>query len=124
MMKVGDKIFVYGSLLSGLHNNRLLQGANLIGKDVIKGFRMYSMGSFPAIFKSTDDISIKGEVWEIDSPERATALDSLEGYPHFYNREVVTTKGDIVTWVYFVENPRDLEEVPEGDWRKYLGIGD
>ena len=112
-------VAVYGSLRAGLHNHPVLGtcSANLQGQDRIGGFDMYSMGSFPFITHGEGEITI--EVYRVD-PDTFIRLDRLEGFPSFYNREVVDTKYGRA-WIYFIDG-RDTshyQPVPNGDWYEF-----
>ena len=115
-------VAVYGSLREGFHNHYLLEGSKHIAKGILRDFKMFSLGSFPAIIPS-DSGEITVEVYEV-SPNILARLDHLEGYPQFYNRmEVPVAHGDgeyTEAWVYFVtRTPTGLAEVPSGDWSKH-----
>ncbi len=123
---VGGLCFVYGSLRKGLGNHRVIQGSKQQDDGVLpKGFRMRSLGGFPAIFKTDEEheTPIKVEVYEVADKPQAQRLDSLEGYPMFYNREVVTLEDGRQGWVYFIENEVGYlrnQLVSDGDWYKFV----
>lgn len=122
-MQVGDLVAVYGSLRHGLGNSHRLTGAVRQEDGIISGeFRMVSLTYYPGLVKDGAHTPVTVEVYEVDSEERKRSLDSLEGYPSFYNREQVTLDDGRVVWVYFLENSRyfTLPKVPEGDWVSYL----
>lgn len=113
-------VAVYGSLRKGLHNHRLLEQADLVGTARISGFKMYSMGGFPFITHedATEQDTIQIEVYAV-TPREMRSLDQLEGYPSFYNRELVDTPYG-KAWIYFIDNERDgYSPVIDGDWFKY-----
>lgn len=125
-----EKVFVYGSLLTGLGNHRLLSrgfhGSVIsYGADrMIWPGEMLSLGAFPGLIKKDQLSTIIGEVYEVDE-ETFERLDNLEGYPSFYDREQRRTKNGHLVWVYFLNSPeRDFYKgeavVEDGDWRKYL----
>ncbi len=112
------KVFVYGSLKQGFSNSYLLSSSKFITKAEIKG-NMYSLGAYPVADLEGEGI-IKGEVYEI-SPNNLIILDTLEGYPNFYNRRVVTTldkRHKVIT--YFIEHNRikRFELIKSGEWNK------
>ena len=116
-MERTHNVAVYGSLRAGLHNHRLLQAAPCLGVTTADGWDMYSMGGFPFITHGTGTIKI--EVYSVDPIEMAR-LDMLEGYPSFYNRELIKTPyGD--AWIYFIDgnDTTRYEPVPEGDWFRF-----
>ena len=94
-------VFVYGSLLTGLMNNRLMQDDShfTYGGPYLTNprFLMVSMGAFPGVksmgnIPSTtvspphSDAPVLGELWWCDT-EGLSRLDRLEGHPEFYKRE-------------------------------------
>lgn len=88
------KVFVYGTLKSGYGNNRLLQGAEYLGEDIVNGYKMfysYGTGSFPVITEA--DGKIKGEVYKIDPNRHLRDLDALEGEGRMYHRKTADTNG-------------------------------
>lgn len=117
---------VYGTLKRGHGNHRVINGAEYVGTTNIDGFKMYSMGGFPAINPSHDRPSEAGsssrpsaivaEVFKVDDKIMQNA-DWLEGYPDFYNRKLVDTEFG-KAWIYFIE--RELSSLPvveDGNWR-------
>ena len=111
-------VAVYGTLKRGRGNHHLLTDSQFIGEcRTAPEFTMYSLGFCPAITAS-GDTAITIEVYDVDK-ETFGRLDSLEGYPHFYNRKVITTEfGD--AWVYFIpraeEDWNNHEIVEDGTW--------
>lgn len=77
------KVFVYGTLLEGFGNHRLLKYSKKINKVAsIRGFTMYKdYGAFPVIQPSHGDKGerVFGELYEIDDVT-LQGLDLLEGY--------------------------------------------
>lgn len=113
------KVAVYGSLRKGLSNHHVIDGAEMIGKTKIKGFDMHSLGAFPFITHGDGEVTV--EVYEVPDMDYARGLDALEGYPNFYDRELVETEfGE--AWVYFIDDEAtaDHPPVPDGDWYEYL----
>lgn len=113
------KVAVYGSLREGLGNHRVIQGAKKIGTTRVQGFDMYSMSAFPFVTHGTGEITV--EVYEVPDLRYAQGLDGLEGYPSFYDREVIETEfGE--AWLYFIDgnNLELYEPVPDGDWVEFL----
>lgn len=122
---VGGLAFVYGSLRKGLGNHHVVQSCTQQEDGVLEhGFRMRSLGGFPAVFKVTEvaETTIVIEVYEVHNEDVARGLDMLEGYPSFYNREVVTLADGRQGWMYFIEEEQQYADRPmviEGDWKKY-----
>lgn len=124
------RVFVYGSLLRGLGNHRLLDndGAEFLGANVTAehAFKMYeyARGAFPAVCRTDrDGDAIVGECYRVNAATLAR-LDQLEGHPDFYRREPVTMADGSVAWTYLIDGAR-LEgrgnpRVLGGSWQDYL----
>lgn len=70
-------VAVYGTLKKGFGNNRVLGNSKLIGTSVIDGFKMYSVGGFPAIVNDVGSVMV--ELYRVDDSVLPN-LDRLEGY--------------------------------------------
>ena len=119
-------VCVYGTLLSGQRNNRLLNTSEKLGDVIVAGFQMYSLGGFPACVRTDnyDDHQIVGEVWKV-SDETLVRLDMLEGYPHFYQRTLINTSWG-AAWMYVQNRDKVRNEwlIPGGDWKEYVRESD
>lgn len=118
-------VFVYGSLLAGLHNHHHLANARLVGADrTAATFQMVSLGSFPAIAAvRTGGHAIAGEVYEVDA-RTLRALDFLEGVASgLYDRTTTTLASGRQAQVYTMPYARlatlDAPRVEDGNWRRY-----
>ena len=118
------RVFVYGSLKRGFHNNRLLEESRFLGERITSNetWTMYSLGAFPGVIKSFHAgvcASISGDLYEV-SDQTLTRLDMLESNGSFYKRELVPLHGeDEPAWMYVLINPaffmRDMRPIYEGD---------
>ena len=122
------EIFVYGSLRKEEYNNYLLQDSEYLGKGIVKGFKMYSLGSYPFVYQTgnPEDIIIV-EGYKVDSQTYQTInnMERLSGYTktdvliEFNGKEI---NGEI----FKIENMiRYYNEIESGDWveektRRYL----
>ena len=99
-------------------NHRLLTTSTKLGSARIKGFKMFSLGGFPYVSPTDDpEFEITIEVYEVDQTTMRR-LDSLEGYPSFYDRQLVQTPfGE--AWIYFIASYRSAPPVLHGDWVRY-----
>jgi len=122
-----NKVFVYGSLLKGMGNSRLLKDAKLLGRTKITGFTMLDLGWFPGIVVNNDTKTpVYGEVYEVDD-ETFTRLDHLEGYnpsnpeSGLYNKTIVSTDfGDATVYVYNNRRYIGIDHIVyTGDWRSH-----
>jgi len=125
------RVFVYGSLLRGLHNHHVLDGARFMCRTTMEGGRytMLDLGSYPALVpvKTPDQADIAGELYEVNA-EGLARLDQLEGTASgFYRRDRVLLAGpgslqvNVYTMVMSGSNARyaDAPRVARGDWREY-----
>lgn len=103
------KVFVYGTLKRGRGNFGVMERSKgrYIGDTKIDNkFAMISLGAFPAALKGIAGGCITGEVFEV---EDMSPLDGLEGYPMFYDREIIETEhGD--AWIYYL-NTKENEDI-------------
>lgn len=116
---MNTKVFVYGSLMRGYWNNRLLATAKFLGRRRTRShFTMLSLGAFPALVRGRR--AIEGELYEVDSATLAD-LDRLEGAPRFYRREAVELADGTAAELYVLADTiraEGREVVESGDWRK------
>lgn len=115
------RVFVYGTLLSGESNHRLLCGARLIGPArTHPHFTLHDYGPFPALARGGRH-AIEGEVYEVDALMLA-ALDRLEGHPRFYERTSIALDGAGRVEAYLFPKGRlaGLPIIESGCWRTHL----
>lgn len=96
-------VFVYGSLKSGYDNHSVIEEASLIGEVItVDSYDMYLSG-FPYLTKFGKTSRIHGELYEVTDSHLKGPLDTLEGHPDFYEREMIDVEinGEIVSaWTY------------------------
>lgn len=115
-----NKVAVYGSLRKNMGNHGFLVNGELLSVEEVKGFRMYSLGAFPAIVYNGGQNLVTVEVYEVDD-DTFRSLDMLEGYPSLYDRaEVETSQG--MVWVYYQHEPPSTTIVASGDWVEFKGL--
>ncbi len=74
-------VFVYGSLLPGLHNHWLISNAEFLGYHKTQpNFDMFSLGQFPAVCGG-GHTAISGALYRVTRGTR-DKLDLLEQHPH------------------------------------------
>ena len=119
-------VAVYGSLLSGLGNHRVIQGENteLLGEFTSEPvYSLYSLGGFPGL-KEDGETAVKMEVYSVDDTV-AKRVDSLEGYSPdrpatFYDKKPIETPwGTASVYIYVDDIPKE-RLVESGDWRGHL----
>lgn len=111
------RVFVYGTLLSGQPNHRLLESSEKLEDVTVElAAEMVSLGAYPALVSTVETHNIKGEVYEV-SADCLQALDYLEGHPTFYQRLFI---GDM--WVYYLNMEHVTNRYPvieDGDWIRF-----
>lgn len=124
------KVAVYGSLLSGLGNHRVMLNAKgvLVEETILSGFSIYDRHcGFPFAKKSKlKSDKIKVEIYEV-ADDMIHHLDRLEGYnperplsQNMYVRHLI--KGtDISIYIYNQPITLSFNKVEGGDWRKFFG---
>lgn len=121
---MGHSVFVYGTLMKGLGNHRLLERSRFAGEVwTAPQFTMVSLGGFPGLLAG-GLTQIRGEVYEVDD-EVLAALDRLEGHPTFYRRQSIMLEDGLLAQAYVLENSdlyRHNLSVPSGDWREYPAV--
>lgn len=118
------KVFVYGSLKRGFHNNTLLYESRFIGERITQDetWIMRSLGGFPGVVRKYHgalSASIHGDLYEVDD-FTLSRLDRLESNGQFYSRELVRLRDeDELAWMYILNNDhsygRDMQPFFEGD---------
>jgi gamma-glutamylcyclotransferase (GGCT)/AIG2-like uncharacterized protein YtfP len=111
-------VFVYGTLLAGEPNHRLLGYARFVGEARTEpGFELRDFGAFPAIVRGGDG-SVVGEVYEVDGTTLAS-LDRLEGHPRFYRRTGIVLEDGALVEAYLLapEQVAGRPVITSGNWR-------
>ena len=128
-------IAVYGTLMEGYGNNRILSDCKKLGTLRIQGYKMVNLGAFPGVVCTGDpDHTVKAEVWEVDE-DAIARMDRLEGHPNFYMRQrVLNLQGHDLfdaalsndnLWMYVLpssalESSYHRGFVNHGDWTLWL----
>lgn len=115
-----NRVFVYGSLMSGMGNHGMMAEAKLIGAcHALPGqYQLRDLGPFPAVEFHYDGTSIQGELYEI-SDELLACLDRFEGCPDHYRRGIVMTSVGFA-WIYLLSGEPHGTVIESGDWRSHL----
>lgn len=114
-------VFVYGTLKEGYGNHRhhlQREGVNYKGEYITPAeWTMFSLGGFPGVMKG-GNTPITGEVYEIDK-EVFRGLDRLEGFPRFYDRDLIKTPYG-AAWIYYLKDQHyraSSPKIEDGVWR-------
>ena len=117
-------VFVYGSLMPGLHNDHLMQQAELLQScNSLPYYTMYSLGHYPGVC-ARGNTAIKGMLYRVNA-STLSQLDRLEGHPDWYRREVVSLPDTQAhsAWMYIMPYSEvkqcSATIVPNGDWRTF-----
>lgn len=111
-------MFVYGTLLAGERNHRLLATARLLGPARTRpAFSLYDFGPYPALARGGRH-AVLGEVYELDATTLA-ALDRLEEHPDVYQRRRIVLADGRSTWTYLMPSHLlgDATVIPSASWR-------
>jgi len=123
MSAARSKVFVYGTLLAGEPNSRLLARAQQIGDArTEEGFALFDLGAFPGMVRVREG-TVVGEVYEVDR-ETLAALDRLEGHPSIYRRTAITLAPPMQAepvWTYLLrpEQVAGRIRIESGSWRAH-----
>jgi len=121
-------VFVYGSLLKGLGNHRLLEnsGVKFVEETTVRAKLYTSHWAWPfMIFSLSNKDKLKGEVYEVDLAT-FRRLDMLEGYSPgrcdgLFIRKNATTASGKTVWIYEggpgLRFDRQNTLIKSGDWR-------
>lgn len=122
-------VFVYGTLLKGQGNGRMLEDSELIGVgQTEKHFTMHCNGAFPAITEE-ESYHVQGEVYQV-TEDTLEHLDMLEGYRlgrvnNLYERKLITVQLEsgrrVNAWVYYQKRLSGrMERCSHGDFRAII----
>jgi gamma-glutamylcyclotransferase (GGCT)/AIG2-like uncharacterized protein YtfP len=114
------RVLVYGSLLKGEPNHRLLARATFVAAaNTRPEFTLHDLGAFPGMVAGGAD-AVAGEVYEVDAATLA-GLDRLESHPSWYCRTPIALADGTEVETYLLK-PRDVAgrpRVASGDWRAH-----
>ena len=112
--------FVYGTLMRGEANHRLLANSRFIGAAMTAPeFTLVNMGAYPAMVEDGTS-SVKGEVYEVNA-KTLVELDSLENHPIYYKRRMITLADGRLVLAYIMPPERATSHpiIEHGDWRRH-----
>lgn len=121
-------VAVYGTLLSPFHNNYLFQDSEMVADAKSKFWgTMYSNGGFPILSLDEPCSLIQVEIYRVESQDVMDDLDSLEGFPGWYDRSIrtFTTQAgeEIKAWIYHQDKALPLPVVESGNWKTFKQEG-
>ncbi len=118
------RIFIYGTLMKGEFYHPLIESQIYAGESVIKGFNLYSLGSYPGIRPSKfNEREVHGEIYLIDTPT-LDKVNRLEGEGTLYRLQFVEVNindKNVIAGVY-VYNSKALRRnrIFSGFWSRKM----
>ena len=111
------RVLVYGTLLRGQPNHRVLAGARFVREArTAPTFELYDLGYFPGLVAG-GATGIAGELYDVDlaTLER---LDQLEGHPSFYRRRSISLDDGTLAQAYLLPRTSiaNRPRIPSGSW--------
>lgn len=123
-MVVIMKVFVYGTLMKGCQNHRLLKNETFVGVGKIQNYGMYNVTPlYPGVVPE-NGASVLGEVYDV-SEKALEILDKFEGEGSLYIRKTVsveTANGTMEAYTYLwnrAVNDKDYVDARKFPWRPY-----
>lgn len=125
----GEEIVMalYGSLRDGLYNSRRLNLPNkssFLGKTIIKGYALYSLGPYPAVYPDEGSYVV-AEVRRFSGKQQLEVAKSIDYMELFggYHREYVDLEIEqqkVRGFIYVYDEKPETEVIEHGDWTRYL----
>lgn len=113
--------FAYGMNTNKVEMAYRCPGAIALGKAILPGYR-FEFKSFATIVPDADS-QVEGVLWTITDADE-TALDILEGYPEFYDKQHVTVQQgiDYIAMTYIM-GPREKNYAPSNGYYSMVSEG-
>ena len=112
-------VFVYGTLLSGEANHRLIEHASFLGEALtLPDFELADLGPYPALVLG-GATAVRGELYAV-TPALLRVIDRLEGHPGFYRRVSIAVADGRPSVTYILEpgQAQGYPRITSGDWRR------
>ena len=108
----------YGSLRKEMGNHPGLRDSEFISKEILHGYKLYSLGAYPYIVASGDKSdTVIVELYNVKNPQIEAQVHWME-LGAGYSRVVENIAGTDA-YVYVWEEGGGHEQVKDGDWVKY-----
>ena len=115
------RIFVYGTLMRGERNHRLIALQECEGEGIIRGFDLYNLGHYPGIRPSDNpEYVVHGEVYLVDdlTLERVNELEGEGSLYLLQFTEVVMKDKTVYAGVYVYNHEcRESNRIHSGCWK-------
>jgi gamma-glutamylaminecyclotransferase len=118
-------VFVYGTLMRGEINHRLLATARLVAEAQTEPcFELFDLGHFPAMSAGGQTV-VRGEIYAVDD-QTLVRLDRLEGHPELYQRTPIRLANGQEVQTYLMADARTRRRpvISSGDWRAHRERGE
>jgi gamma-glutamylaminecyclotransferase len=95
---VSTLVFVYGTLKRGGENHGWIAQQQFVAEAITAPlYRMYDLGGYPGMVRSSEGLSIQGEIWSVDEAglARLDVLEDTDGGE--YGRVRVQLEGEFST---------------------------
>lgn len=135
MVKVNDKLFVYGSLLHNFNSvigQFLKSNAHFLGEVYVKGV-IFDLGQYPGLVVNPNgDKLVYGHLLQLSAPEQVfVTLDNYEGIQperpghSEYRRALIELESNAMqidqAWSYVYNLPTTgLKEIPSGNYVTFI----
>lgn len=121
------KVFVYGTLMSGMPLHGGLGYSKFVKHMRVSFYKLVQAPGvwYPAMVRGIAADSVKGELYEVEKWMTPT-LEWLEGHPHLFKMSVIGVADKEVQFVNaFVGEDEmfyddDAIKIPNGDWREHV----
>ncbi|MDH4120503.1 MAG: gamma-glutamylcyclotransferase [Deltaproteobacteria bacterium] len=115
-------IFVYGSLMRGMSNHRLIAKGRFVQEDLTPPhYTLVDLGAYPAVI-TRGTTAVYGELYEVDE-DILRNLDRLEGHPDFYRRTPIQLASSHSAEIYLLNlKLPSYKVIPSGDWRQKANV--
>lgn len=114
-----ELVFVYGTLLHGEGNHRLLERTHRVGPGATEPrYQLVDLGGYPGLVAG-GRTQVHGEVYRVDQTV-LDRLDELEGHPGYYQRQRLRLADgrDVEAYVLPPEEAVGCPRIASGDWRR------
>lgn len=119
-------VFVYGTLMKGYGNHRLMKNATFLGyAETLEKYQL-TYTSYPMLTEEPL-VQVKGELYEVTEKDLLGPIDELEGYPYHYDRKEIEVKINEKTaraWVYIYKCGLGRYSAPTGNYRDVVPAQD
>ena len=111
----GDLVAVYGTLRKGYGNHRLLAGAQseFVGTGNTRDkYLLDASASIPYVYYGVKDKEVPVEVYKPSGDDVWQSLDTLEGHPWHYTRDLIEVELEdgktVHAWLYFAADEQPV----------------